>query len=120
MILSGSIHKADLATLSRCATERAEAFERSKATVLAVNNTEAALGFELEADRFQALAQKLATAFCERPVFLSQDDLQRAAEALEPLHLKLRRSLDRKRFREVDALRDQLTHLAGSLEPEEY
>lgn len=117
MFLSGSIHKADLSTLQQAAAARAAALEHG---LRFTPDDEEALGLALEHQRFLALAQKLETAVCERPVFLSLEDVERSIEALLPVHRAKGRSTNRTAFRELDALLHQLQDLAANLTHEEY
>jgi hypothetical protein len=120
VILSSTFHKADLGTLWRCVADRIEAMNTGKLTAIRGRDNETALALELQADRISALAKKLENALCERPVFLTQDDLEQAAEALEPLRRRVARSLNRKRALELNALREKLIANITRTEPEKY
>ena len=74
MVLSSLFHKGDLGTLYSCAIDRIEAVNAGKLTVIRCGDNETELALALRADRIGALAKKLETALCERPVFLTQDD----------------------------------------------
>jgi hypothetical protein len=120
MILSTLFHKGDLGTLYRCAVDRIGAVNTGKLTAIRGGDNETALALELQADRISTLAKKLETALCERPVFLSQDDLEQAAEAIEPLRRRVARTANRTCALELDAIRDKLIANIGGVEPEEY
>lgn len=120
MVLSTLFHKGDLGTLYNCAIDRIEALNAGKLTATRCGDSETALALELQADRIGALVKKLETALCERPVFLTQDDLEQAREGLEPLRRRVARSLNRRRALELDVIRDKLIANIASVDAEEY
>lgn len=120
MVLSTLFHKGELGTLYHCAADRIEAVNAGMLTVIREGDSETALALEVQAARLAALAQKFTTALCERPVFLSRDDLEQAREALEPLRRRVARSLNRTRALELDAIRDKLVANIASVDAEEY